>query len=392
MLNRRGGHFGGFRPRPLLVLLAVAVLSSDLPAQDLQHEVSVINIEVPVRVYKGSRFVNSLSLDDFEIYEDGKLQRIEAAYLIGKTEVKKSEGRSAPALKPKVESRHFVLFFEMDEYLYEVNKVLEEFIGSVIQPSDTAWIVTPKSGIQLKQDALAKVPRPTIVEQLKSRLKRDIGVTSMALRGLLGDLEYLATVGTDEARFAARTIFERLRDMKVLDETKFVEFADLLKNLEGPKHVFIIYQKEVIAVPGAFAGFAADLDYVRKDFANQERIRKVYADVSATIHFLYVTKTRTNLKDIDVGSSDGKAAYLPDGGSGDFFQAFRQLANVTGGRAESSANTAWLFDKAVEATENYYLLYYRPAEYRADGSYKEITVKVKGSGYTVSHRAGYIAK
>jgi hypothetical protein len=169
MGDRRRGRFGPFISRLFLGLLAFAGLRLDIPARDLQHEVSVINIEVPVRVYKGSRFVNSLSLDDFEIYEDGKLQRIEAAYLIGKTEVKKSEGRSAPALKPKVESRRFVLFFEMDEYLSEVNKVLEEFIVSVIQPFDTAWIITPKSAIQLKQAALAKVLRSVIVEQLKSR-------------------------------------------------------------------------------------------------------------------------------------------------------------------------------------------------------------------------------
>ena len=354
--------------------------------------VTVVNIEVPVRVYRGDRFVDDLSIDDFEITEDGKPQRIEAVYLIRKTEIKKSEGRSAPALKPPVESRHFVLFFEMDEYLSEVNKVLENFFGEVVQPLDTVWIVTPKNNIQLKKDALNSVARKTIAEQLKSRLRRDIGIASLETRALVQDLEGLAQQGTEASLFAARTVFERLRDLKVLDEKKFAEFADQLKSLDGQKHVFIIYQKEIIAVPGAFKEYAESLDYVRKDFADTEKLRRIYADVSATIHFLYVTKTRTNLKDITTSSLDGRVAYRPEMGGGDFYQAFRQLARVTGGRADSSENPAWLFEKAVEASENYYLLYYRPSEYRADGVYKEINVRIKGGGYSVSHRAGYIAR
>jgi hypothetical protein len=41
--------------------------------------------------------------------------------------------------------------------------------------------------------------------------------------------------------------------------------------------------------------------------------------------------------------------------------------------------------------ENYYLLYFKPRDLKPDGKFHEITVKVKGGGYRVTHRAGYFA-
>jgi hypothetical protein len=37
------------------------------------------------------------------------------------------------------------------------------------------------------------------------------------------------------------------------------------------------------------------------------------------------------------------------------------------------------------------LLYYRPANYRADGRFQKIEVRVKGEGLKVVHRLGYVA-
>ena len=55
-----------------------------LPAQvtvpSPQHESVVVNIEVPVRVLKKDAFVDGLSLADFEVYEDGVRQTLEAVY------------------------------------------------------------------------------------------------------------------------------------------------------------------------------------------------------------------------------------------------------------------------------------------------------------------------
>jgi hypothetical protein len=75
----------------------------------------------------------------------------------------------------------------------------------------------------------------------------------------------------------------------------------------------------------------------------------------------------------------------------DIFAPFREMARATGGYSASTANIAAAMRAAIEASENYYLLYYTPADYRADGRFRTITVKVKAEGARVSHRLGYIA-
>lgn len=54
------------------------------------------------------------------------------------------------------------------------------------------------------------------------------------------------------------------------------------------------------------------------------------------------------------------------------------MAIATGETMDSSANVAVSFEKVVEASENDYLLDYSQKNYKADGKFKKIKVKVKG--------------
>jgi len=58
---------------------------------------------------------------------------------------------------------------------------------------------------------------------------------------------------------------------------------------------------------------------------------------------------------------------------------------------ESSADPIYLFNRAVETSENYCLLYYSPSNYLEDGRFNKIIVRVKGKKYRVVHRSGYFA-
>ncbi|MCJ7611446.1 MAG: hypothetical protein MUP19_04220, partial [Candidatus Aminicenantes bacterium] len=92
-----------------LAWAALALVLSPLGAQQLHEERSVVNVGVPVRVFKGPAFVNTLNLGDFEVLEDGIPQKVEAVYLIHQTAVERREelNRFDPST-----SRHFYLFFE----------------------------------------------------------------------------------------------------------------------------------------------------------------------------------------------------------------------------------------------------------------------------------------
>jgi hypothetical protein len=67
------------------------------------------------------------------------------------------------------------------------------------------------------------------------------------------------------------------------------------------------------------------------------------------------------------------------------------MADATGGFVDSSSNPASSFKRAIDASENYYLLYYMPQKYKKDGRFKEIEVRVKEKKCRVVHRMGYFS-
>jgi len=73
---------------PFVFFLTALNLSSQLE----QHEVTVRNVIVPVRVYDKNKFVKDLKIEDFELYEDGVLQKIEALHLTERTQLSRAEG------------------------------------------------------------------------------------------------------------------------------------------------------------------------------------------------------------------------------------------------------------------------------------------------------------
>jgi len=386
--------------KKIILSAAIATLSLVLFAQELAHESLVINIEIPVRVFKGSSFVDNLTIEDFEVYEDGKLQKIEAVYLIKKTSIKKKEEKKK--FTPKV-SRNFVLLFQTMEYLPKVGDAIEYFFNNVILPGDNLTIITPLKTYNFKSKALEVLPKEEIIKQLKSKIKKDTRMGSLEYRSLLKDLHRQISSPDEVSLSISRLLLNRLEQLRYVDENKLLEFADFLKTKEGQKHVYLFYQKEVLPQldPATFAQLMSlqqdqqhllfellDLfSHYRRDITfNVDHIKQVFSDSSISMHFLYITKLPTLYDD---GRIPSPIRWREQ--SEDIFSAFREMARATGGLTDSSANPNFLFKQAVEASENYYLLYYAPLNYQKDGKFKYIKVKVNGKSYKVTHRAGYFA-
>ncbi len=382
----------GGEPRTAFFLpLLVGALASSLAllSQEIQHDVTVTNIGVPVRVFSGDRFIDNLTINDFEVYEEGKPQKIEAVYLVKKARIEKKE-EPGTKFSPEV-SRHFVLAFELQEYLPKVGEALDYFFESVIVPGDTVNIVTPARSYKLKGEALTRLPREKVAAQLKDKLRADVELANSEYRSLMKHLEdiFVFDVEPDLKALMYLDAARKLRDFKSIDLKRLGEFADYLKNIKGQKHVFFFYQKELIPVLPGLDDFS--LAELRKDASlDTALIRQTFSDSSISVNFLFVTNKPGLHDDLNVGRMGPLHVQLLDQ-SDTVFSAFRQVSNATGGISDSSANPAASFRKAAEASENYYLIYYSPRDYRADGKFREIKVKVKDKDYTVTHRAGYFA-
>lgn len=359
--------------------------------------------------------MDNLTIEDFEVYEDGQLQDVIAVYLIKKTKIEREETgpkeeEAGIKFAPEV-SRNFVLLFEIREYLPKIGTAMEYFFKEVFLPGDTLKVVTPIKTYDFNVKALERFTGKEIAKELIGQLRKDMKVCTAEYRSLLNDFENLMEFARtapadmkDLVRKMYSDILTKLRNLRYLDEKKLLYFTDFLKNTEGPKHVFFFHQKLIVPV------MKLSLDYTIEDLEDfeaylsfdEKKVKQAFSDSSISVHFIYLTKTSgmdlVNQEGVSVTSKgllDTTPTTMPfiemQDLSASFFSVFKEIAQATGGTVYSSANAAASFKKAVNASENYYLLYYAPKNYRADGKFKKIKVKIKGKNYRITHRAGYIA-
>jgi len=389
-----------------------------ISGQEIQEEAAAINIEVPVRVYDGNNFVEDLAIGDFEIYEDGMLQDIEAVYFINKTTIARQEEKKI--FMPKTQ-RHFFLFFEIEDYTKRLKDGLNYFFENVLILGDNLTIVSPLKTYRFESEVLEKMAREEIVEELEGILRKDAMIGSSGYRsavedatkkartltallgnpkerilyeddGVIGQKEYVDEIFSEYIQ-----LLENLEFFRKIDEQKLFDFANYLQEMEGQKFVILFYQREFIPYVDPrvlnqamqmyqdMPNFLFQLQTVyglssREVSFDVEKIKQAYSDSSISIHFLFFTKPPEHIAGVRLVEH-----------SEDIFSAFREIALATGGFIESSSNPEHLFQKASEAAETYYLIYYSPRNYKVDGKFRNISVKVKGKNYRISHRVGYYA-
>jgi hypothetical protein len=178
--------------KALRIILALLLLGCGvLFAQQILQEISqVINIEVPVRVFKSGHFVDDLTIKDFEVLEDGVPQKIEAVYLVRQDTVTRGEDRQQK-FRPQT-ARTFFLFFEVSEWDARLGESVDYFCKDVLLPRDRLIAVTPVKTYRLKEEGFARKSREEIAAELKSLIRKDALIGDAEYRSALKDLEGMA--------------------------------------------------------------------------------------------------------------------------------------------------------------------------------------------------------
>lgn len=404
---------------PIIILVSVCLFFS---MQQIQEQSVVINIEVPTRVFERNTFVDNLTLKDFEIYEDGKLQKLDAVYLIKKKSIERRE--EIKRFNPQT-SRQFFLWFQITEYMPRIRKAIEYFFENVFISGDSLVVITTVKTYNLNSRAIELKTKDEIADQLAKIIRKDATIGNLEYRAAIRDLQELVNIieakagetnssaplgdnsiaefsvfdigSIEEVVQMYSIIVENLENLAKIDLQKLIDYAEYLKDKEGQKHIFLFYQREFLPTldPNTLEKFMtqyqdnAVLQYTapslfqtyKKDVTiDVENVKKAFADSSLSIHFLFLERMGTHRRGVQMQER-----------SRDVYNVFRQMAQATGGLIVSSANPSWAFQKAVDASENYYLLYYSPQNYRQDGKFKNIVVRVKDKKLRVMHRAGYFA-
>ena len=393
--------------KKLIILLVFFFMALTLSSQIEQHQLTVRNVVVPVRAYDKNDFVDSLTIDDFELYENGILQKIEALHLTDKTELSRTEG--ATGFIPQV-SRNYYLLFQLIDYNPKLKEAIDYFFSEVMLPEDNLTIMTPLKNYTLPSGALEKYSREEISKEMNEILRKDVKIGSSNYISVFRDLKRLAQSisgsGDDplESSFSIEFLLPRYREslqnmekLRVVDEKWFLLFAQQLKRLSGQKNVFFFYQREFRPEisgtvydriqsgyqdkPDVLAQVTELFAFYRRESAwDANRIKQAFADSSIDFHFLFMDKRPESAIGITMREQ-----------SEDVFNTFLEVTKATGGLIRTSQNPAAGFKDAVNSTECCYFLFYSPKDYQQDGKFKKIEVRVKNKDYTIKHRTGYYA-
>ncbi|MBU2438728.1 MAG: VWA domain-containing protein, partial [Acidobacteria bacterium] len=330
-----------------------------------QHDVTVLGVEVPVRVMDGNQFVDNLSLADFELFENGVKQTVSGMYLIRKTDVerKESDRDGLPRL-----NRNFYMLFQLNDYNPRLNDAIDYFFEKVFIPGDAMTVMTVQNRYQLSPAALQSKSREKLAEELKKIVRRDSAIGNSNYNTLLRELKRItagigagggAESGAEEGTTTLELLFPRYKDslnkmdqMRVVDEKSFLQFAASLRNIRGNKHVFFFYEKEyrpeiqqsdlnrLLSNNQDNPNILAHLQdlfqlYARTPSIDPQRIQQAFGDSGICLHFLFINKE----PELEPG------IFMREQ-SEDIYDSFSQVAAVTGGVIDTSLNPAASFEKA----------------------------------------------
>ncbi|MDH4258171.1 MAG: VWA domain-containing protein [Candidatus Aminicenantes bacterium] len=400
-----------------IILIVFLFLTLKLPAQVEQHEVTVRNVVVPVRVLDGNLFVDNLTIEDFELFEDGKLQKIEALYLVQNSNIKRKE--AGEDYQPQL-SRHLYLLFQTADYNPRLAEAISHLFNNVIQPGDSLTVMTPMDTYTLSRRALNTKPKEVISRELQSIVRKDTQMGGANYRSLMTDLKRLVTSisasggetkvlsglesDSSTSMFSLENLLvryqetmEKMENLRVVDEERFLQFAQQLKKYERQKSVFFFYQREfrpeisqsilnrLMSSHQDEPEILAQVQnlfqlYQRQPTFNTQRIIAAFADASISFNFIFMHKDPEFVSGVTMREQ-----------SEDMFNFFSQVAQATGGIIDSSQNPAYAFKHAADIAESYYLLYYSPIDYKKDGQFKSINIRLRDKNYKLTYRLGYIA-
>ncbi|MFC2160800.1 hypothetical protein ACFLRX_04030 [Acidobacteriota bacterium] len=392
--------------KKIILIFLIAVSSLILFSQNQTHEATVVNIEIPVRVFQGDNFIDNLKIEDFEVFEDGVLQKIDAVYLIKKKSVANEEGNQR--FYPSV-TRNFILMFEIIDYLPKIGDSIDYFFNNILLPGDELTVFTPVKSYKFNSKSFEMFSKDAIADKLKETLRSDSITGNSEYRSVLRELEdvlVMEDLEIDEKMSLFRQVLSRFESLRSVDEEGLINFANFLKEKEGQKNVFMFYQKDVVPQlkprvieeivtgnqdrPDIGQSVTELFDFFKRDInINVENVKKIFSDSSISMHFLYITQPPFQNSSVS-RSGAGQSITMSDQ-SENVFSTFREMSQATGGFSGSSFYPTETFRKALDASENYYLVYYSPLNYIQDGEFKNVNIRVKGKNYRITHRAGYFA-
>lgn len=403
-----------------------------LPPQE-KHEVEVSLILVDVIVSKEGKFVTDLTVDDFELYEDGKKVPVNSFDLISfgerETETQEEKPEEAPLGIPK--KQLIVVFDGVSSWQRNLKEGARKIVDELVA---LAKLGNDVMVIQLSENRGMEVLQPFTTEEelIRKALIRASG--NIWFDDSIDAIKMWEEVGMEDVEEMSKidTYAEKLQP--VLEQEYFYKekerfekalggifaVANMIRDLPGRKSILIIsdgfpdLSSEDRRIKGGQVRIFDPLNILDKKnnmngdevirelirFANAQNISIYTLDPDTFTKYFFtapsvygplkdVRDTLRSLEDSRLIKNTHPPGYR-DRDKIARIQNLRWLSDDTGAVSLRGAKKYDLFRQVVKTDLNYYYqLSYYPPRKKPDNNYHKIKVKVKRRGVDVRFRKGY---
>ncbi len=424
-----------------LTLAAAALQSPFIKAQDPQQnpavtfqvEVNYVDVDVVVTDEKGN-FINGLTKDDFQVFEDGKPQKVDMfSYVEIPIERQNRYVFGDRPIAPDTQSnrqpfagRLYVII--LDDFnvaamrTAQVKKSAKEFVDRYMGANDIAAVIHTSGRTNASQEFtsnkqllhaaidrfIGQRMRSLTLERLDAYYQRLSQTTAEQSPTDDGNSQPQSTDPGGHSRLEPGDFERGYRATSVLDTLKYT--AEFLTSVRGRRKAVVF--------------FSEGIDYpIYDSFTNQNASDVIRATQDA---ITMAARANVNYYTVDprglVGMTNefmemagggapemagGPAMVTPGTNSpisGGVFNAqselmneltlsqgsLRELAEQTGGIASVNTNSlTTAFERIVQANSRYYVLGYYPPTHPRDGRFHKIEVRVNRPGLRIEARRGY---
>ena len=413
--------FTQFRRIPALVglglLLGVATRAQapqTPPSVTFQVEVNYVDVDAIVTDEQG-HFVSGLTREDFDVFEDGKPQKVEMfSYVELAVEppdrfvfLDRPVSTDSRSNRRAFDGRVYVLVLDdLDISPLRtalVKKSAREFVERHLGANDLAAVVYTSGRSDATQDFTAdRMLLLTAVDKFVGRRLRSAAVETLerhyhrALTNLDENPPEATSIADTREPIDIRDNEREQRALAVLDTLK--NLGEFLSGVRGRRKAVVLFSEgiempvnEIYGIHTATNVVGAIKDAITA--AARSNVNFFALDprglIGMTSEYIELAGSGApNVATGAFGALNAQQGLLTEMKQSQ--DSLRTLSEETGGFAAVNTNALGAaFSRIVDANSRYYVLGYYPPTHARDGRFHRINVKVKRPGLRVSARRGY---
>ncbi|MCI0470394.1 MAG: hypothetical protein L0Y73_01920, partial [Candidatus Aminicenantes bacterium] len=382
--------------------------------ETIREEVKVVHVEVPVRVFYKGKPVDNLTIDDFELYEDKKLQTI-SSFTVVKKSIKIKDSTNAP-------SRFFVLVFRVTNYNKEFQDGVKHLFDNILDKNDGLLILANDESMTIdnlgnKEEALSRLNKLLSEQgqlargQMNSYLKRieqELGMNkfkvslSQANYGNIQDFlrKYLTTWKEYKERYLmpnlgryyafARHLETVKREKWVINFFQMETLPDIVMTNEIRRMLNNFIDSLLESTNAEQVSYGRILRTLAAEINEESNIKltfpvedvsRLFYKVDAVFHTIFMTTTfGLEVKDFE------NSKIIKD-----MMDCLGDITRSSGGTLEAANDIQPAIDKIIAGESLYYRLTYSPQNPQKPG---KIKIKTGNKKYDVRYddnfRADYL--